>query len=451
MTDPDLTRLPTGEMGWAALVAHAAATDDRIERYFLEVKSDIDLTSRSGRAKVAKFILGASNRDPAQAGRRFGGHAVMLLGIGGGATPGIAPFEAQDLARDVARWIGVEGPSWDFERIQTGEPQDVIAVIVDPPTRQIWTCRADGDGLADGDIYVRGDGNTRKATGDEVRAMLARATTPTAEIAVAVSVAGEVLALTVDPSVLTDWAEARRHELLKQVAPRPAVGRANAIAAFSSLNFSLDRRSPDEFRAQVDSWHQGIISDPAAGVVTAAGRLFAGVRVRVKNQTRTYLRDLQIDLEFDGEVQATQWDARPKSHRTNLFPDPPIDWGEGPRLAFPGLQHLSKLPLPRHGDRNVEIADRTPARLVLRMDSLRPEEEFLSDDDDVVLVMLVDANPDRPVSGRWRMTAGDVNDVYDGEFTIPVKYRDWRGPINALLFDGDDATEGPDAVTELER
>jgi hypothetical protein len=71
-----------GEMGWAALVAYAAASDDRIERYFLEVKSDVDLNTKAGRAKVAKFILGAANRDPGQVARRFGGHAVMLLGVG---------------------------------------------------------------------------------------------------------------------------------------------------------------------------------------------------------------------------------------------------------------------------------------------------------------------------------------------------------------------------------
>ena len=164
-----------GEMSWAALVAYAAASDDRIERYFLEVKSDVDLNTKAGRAKVAKFILGAANRDPGQVARRFGGHAVMLLGVGSGTTHGIAAFEAQDLARDVARWVGVDGPTWDFERIRAGSQLDVIAVVVDPPTGDVWTCRADGDGLANGDIYVRADGNTRKATGDEVRAMVSRA------------------------------------------------------------------------------------------------------------------------------------------------------------------------------------------------------------------------------------------------------------------------------------
>jgi len=74
----------------------------------------------------------------------------------------------------------------------------------------------------------------------------------------------------------------------------------------------------------------------------------------------------------------------------------------------------------------------------MMMDSLRPQEEFVSDDDEVVLVMVDDADPGSAVTGSWRMTAGDVNDVYEGEFSIPVRYRDWREPIRELLTD-----EGP--------
>src|SRR5690606_17663034 len=120
VTDIDLSRLPTGARGWSALVAWAAGSDDRQERYFLELKSDVDLTTKHGRHKVAKFILGAANRDPAKAAKRFGGHAVMLLGVSVGATNGIPPFEAQDLEREVRKFTGASGPGWDFERVVVG-------------------------------------------------------------------------------------------------------------------------------------------------------------------------------------------------------------------------------------------------------------------------------------------------------------------------------------------
>ena len=106
--------------------------------------------------------------------RRFGGHALMVLGVGDGRVVGVPAFEAKDLAVTVQRLMGADGPRWDFERIQIDD-KDVIVVVVDPPTGEVWTCRGDGEGLTDGAIYVRADGETRRATGDEIRALIDRA------------------------------------------------------------------------------------------------------------------------------------------------------------------------------------------------------------------------------------------------------------------------------------
>jgi len=430
-----------GEMGWAALVAYAAASDDRIERYFLEVKSDVDLNTKAGRAKVAKFILGAANRDPGQVARRFGGHAVMLLGVGSGTTHGIAAFEAQDLARDVARWVGVDGPTWDFERIRAGSQLDVIAVVVDPPTGDVWTCRADGDGLANGDIYVRADGNTRKATGDEVRAMVSRARSSSPTVDVEIEMLGEVNALGVDLDFLGQWIDWREVNYRKQAEPKQASGSAaHGLAAFVALNMTRDTRSVAEFLAEVSAWHEKAVAAPVDGIVSTAGRLFAGVRIRIKNRTKTFLHDVRLDIGINDSVRATDWLDPERGEPIDLFPDSPIDMGMkdlSQSIALAGVAARSAtFPRSRHGILDIRRGE--PAKLVMMMDSLRPQEEFVSDDDEVVLVMVDDADPGSAVTGSWRMTAGDVNDVYEGEFSIPVRYRDWREPIRELLTD-----EGP--------
>lgn len=77
----DLSKLPSGDGRWAEFVRQVGKVDDREERYFLELKSAVDLNAEAGRAKVAKFILGAANRFPEQAARRFDGHALMVLGV----------------------------------------------------------------------------------------------------------------------------------------------------------------------------------------------------------------------------------------------------------------------------------------------------------------------------------------------------------------------------------
>ena len=47
----------------------------------------------------------------------------------------------------------------------------------------------------------------------------------------------------------------------------------------------------------------------------------------------------------------------------------------------------------------------------MHMDSLRPEENHISDKDEVVLVTLGDEPPET-VTVRWRVTAQDINDVF---------------------------------------
>jgi hypothetical protein len=219
MTDIDLSRLPTGARGWAALVAWAAASDDRLERYFLEFKSDIDLSTKHGRHKVAKFILGAANRDPAKAAKRFGGHAVLLLGVGSGKATGIPPFEAQDLEREVLKFVGADGPSRDYEQIPIDTDHDVIAIIVDPPIGRIWPCLADGEGMKNGDIYLRGDGKTEKATGTEIQAMLARRTTASTLPEITVDPVGCALSARINIEELTAQIEDAARDYLDDVDP----------------------------------------------------------------------------------------------------------------------------------------------------------------------------------------------------------------------------------------
>lgn len=430
----DLTRLPTGEMGWAALVDFVAASDDRVERYFLEVKSDVDLSAKAGRHKVAKFVLGASNRDPAQASKRFGGHALLVLGVGGGAATGIAPFEAKDLAKEVARFTGADGPRWDFERIPIGGDRDVIVVVVDPPTGEVWTCRGDGIDLYDGDIYVRADGETRKATGDEVRGLLDRAVSRTGHIDVDVELLGEVVAIGLDAEPLLGWVETEAAELRSQVAPRPKRNSVYGIAALGPDLGVMERRSRKAFLEEVDEWEATVRANPAAGVVRAMARFRRGIQLRLVNHTKTFLRDVRIDLELEGDVLAVEWRPEDKDKGINLFAGRPKDWGSESFAAIGLIPRLDNVVAPvrsQHGI--VLISQERPARLTMRMDALRPQEEHVSDDDEIVLVLVVSSDPGSPVRGRWRLTAADVNDVFEGHIEIPVAYQDMREPIETIL------------------
>jgi len=84
------------------------ARGDLAETGALEAKSTIDLTKKLGVAKVAQFILGASNHQPTAAQRYFGGHAVLVLGVAVGEEPGMSgkAIKAHDLANALNRSYG---------------------------------------------------------------------------------------------------------------------------------------------------------------------------------------------------------------------------------------------------------------------------------------------------------------------------------------------------------
>src|ERR1700741_2517387 len=172
--EPDFSALPSGQREWRTLIDALSRTDDRVERHFLEMKSDVDLNETSGRAKVAKFVLGAANRDPKRAAPYFNGRALMILGVAKDLVAGIPGFEVHELERTVEKFTGTPGPSWDHVRLPVDGDRDVIAVVVAPPEGSLWPCLKDGPALTNGTIYLRADGATRPATGSEVQARLAR-------------------------------------------------------------------------------------------------------------------------------------------------------------------------------------------------------------------------------------------------------------------------------------
>lgn len=433
----DLTRLPTGELGRAGLVQYVLATDDRAERYFLEVKSEVDLNTKADQAKVAKFILGAANRDRAQAARRFGGYSLMVLGVGSSEVVGVPPFEAKDLAKTVTRLVGSDGPSWDFDRVEV-DGKDVIIITVDPPTGELWTCRADGAGVTDGAIFVRADGETRQATGDEIRVLISRATDVTPDVAVEVSVDGEVFAIHLNEDELTSWIDAEVALLRAQVSA-PTGGCAMGVVY--RLNSASEIRDRDEFLAQVASWEAASRAAPTRGVLEMAGRALPGVSLRLHNMGRTFLRSVRVDINFDAPIVAVDWAQEDRDEPVEFFPDRPNDWGRYGLADSLRMASFDNVVVRRRGVSEVlQQASTGEGALTLYLDALRPEEQFASDEDQVVLVML-DGAPPSQVTAHWRVTAEGVHDVFEGDFEMPVRRLDWRDPIRANLFGEDDEAE----------
>lgn len=206
----DKQRLPRGSRGWRTFVEGLAQVDDTAETHWLEMKSTLDL-SRAGSAKVAKFILGAANRMPDVAASALDGYAIMVLGVAEGALVGIAPVEDLELEQRLAPFLGAEGPHWDTERVGVSGGRDVLVIIVDPPKPgdPIHVCRKDGDGVADGDVYFRARGETRRAKSGELDLLRARELGGVPNVELEVAVTEPARAYVCAPEVLEEYIEGR--------------------------------------------------------------------------------------------------------------------------------------------------------------------------------------------------------------------------------------------------
>lgn len=178
----DISRAPTGLRAATALVEELGKLDDRFERHYLEIKSDID-PSKNELAKIAKYILGSANRMPDKAATAFEGYGVMVIGVAAGKITGVPLIEILDIDKVVSAYIGPNGPHWDLIHVPVKDSRNtVLVILIDPPQdgQDAFVCRKEGDGLANGRIYIRADGETREARASEFDQLLERGKRSTA-------------------------------------------------------------------------------------------------------------------------------------------------------------------------------------------------------------------------------------------------------------------------------
>ena len=100
-----------------------------------------------------------------------------------------------------------------------------------------------------------------------------------------------------------------------------------------------------------------------------------GIRVHLTNRTRTFLRDLRVDLVADGELIVTEWVENDPDDAVEIF-DAPAEWGKRSFGDLIGVGRCSysaiTTPVNSHGIVLIKIAK--PARLTMPMKALRPGE-----------------------------------------------------------------------------
>jgi hypothetical protein len=413
----------------------------------LEIKSAIDLASKAGIAKLAKFVLGAANRMPDVAARYFEGHAVMVLGVGAGSTPGIEPVEALDIERGVRPYLSVNGPRWDLQRVPVDDGREVLLVIVDPPRsgQPAFPCFKDGPGLNNGQIIIRADGETRQATGEEVLLLQQRGRLERPDVDLAVAVGGVAMAYTCDANVLEGHIE---RETSRLASARTASESPNPYALASAraldvLGQKRENRTPEQYEQQIIDWEAECRTSWASAMDTVAATFGPTVSISISNRQESFLEDVELEVHLEGPVRGLERGSSDDFDSDSLLPRPPRAWGpwtDTSRFLVPGLsREFSYIPSVSTVPGPLSFRNGGSVTIDVQVGDLRPRETYATDDDEMVLV--VDEAGLTELTGTWKITVRGHHAVYEGTLNVPVVTRDITDVMQRLVVQDVDDDE----------
>ena len=462
MPELDITRAPRGVLAAQALVTAVAEQGDLAERHYLELKSTLDLSTKKDKEKIAKFILGAANRMPNVAATAFEGYGVMIIGVAQDAITGIPPVEMMEISKVIQKYVGAAGPRWDIVWVPVeGTANQVLVIIVDSPKlgQGPFPCRASGDSLTDGRIYIRADGETREANSAEFDLLVQRGSAGAqVEVDFAVEVLGEVASVTVDEkSTVDEYVDRVCASLVaalpekKPSTPTIASRRAGLTGmsghCASALNESSssvakaliepENRSEKEYLESIDQWKDRFRAAWTAALPKIAVRQLHPVTIRITNRTKTFFHNVEMNLHLEGDVFAFDYSGPEWADDSSdlKLPHPPREWGPTQRSL--DIPNYASMDHPYYLLRGLRASD-PPNRVKLCVRELRPLGTYKSED----IVLVVADRSLTSIRGTWELTARDHNDVYTGKINVDVaENHDLTAAARKILALNEEATE----------
>jgi hypothetical protein len=486
--DLDLTRELRGVDGLRSLVHAIVAADPSDEALWVEWKTDIDLTDKSGCMKVASAILGMANRPVEEAARVCEGFGYLIVGAEPGNLVGVYVPDPADWVTRVEQYLKSDvAPIW----IHTTIPVDglnVLVVTVDPPKHgdPIWTLRKELTPVRSGTVFVRKPGKTERATADDMDALQQRLIAggpPLPDLVV--EIVGDVpVPWLPGPAALehaSAWARSERdrhaaeaqaveeernqparteeeaitplynlgvggRSVLREAAKYQEIARTlqNTLASSALARFQNepDQRTLDEYLEQLEEWAGKLERAAHEDLLRRYFERGNGVaQVKVTNNSTQYLPDVEVRLHID-VAQVSGFEEIPPG--TGL-PAPPRAFGQPkptPLLTSMQRPYLPVLPsydVAPHTDyvRDTTIEDGS-IHLTLDAGEIRPRRQHTGDEFCILLL----ARPDLgklPVT--WFATVKDRDWIVEGAFDLPVQ----EDPIHVPDLFADEEDEDIDA------
>jgi hypothetical protein len=424
------------------LIEAVLVTDPHNESTWIEWKSQLDLSARSGQEAIARHVLGFANRTVQKAAQHTGGYAYLIAGAEPGNLEGITPVDPATLHPNIVKWVGPH-PRFHLEYIPV-RTKVVLVVVVEPPLQgdPIHPLRSQFGKHEAGCILVRRAGATHPANAHEIDELNAR-----------VRAGGDWISLSLEASPIEtlawhpDFAELSEQELQATLA-RPRIGEPNNTGPFGlalQATISMPNAFSEPDRRTVEQYEQEVARYAAkyrrALEHTIAWMLWrhdpCWLRLQAQNTTDLNFTDVRLELHIAGKVRRWPEDWSDAADRNDkpAFPDRPARLGTR-RDRFnlgPGL--LPSVPLPRSisasqtGGPRYNVTDSGSVTVVLESFDLRAQQcqQLLP------VPVLVEVPVGKLLTCDWTATALNVSGQATGRFTLAVE---------ESTFDADSALSG---------
>jgi len=386
----------------------------------VEWKGSLDLTTKSALAKIARAVLGFSNRMPDVAARAFGGCAYMLVGVEPGALAGVTPVDAQKLETGLAPYVGPH-VQWRPDYIEVGG-RSVLIVTVEPPrwgepahpVRKTFT---DGPEalLVDGAILVRHHASTGAPTAADIDALNRRAARRgdnPLDVDVVFADATPLRRADLRPETLDAFVGERREIMLTALKR----GTPSGILAFASG--LTEYRSEETYRKEVDEYAEALraaLPDVlrARSILHDAGLL----QLAVANSTERTFTGVRVELTLPGEIEVCTWEH--EVDKDTELPRSPALFGKGNASVHGqswALADIGRFAPVRPLWTPDADSDGSTTKVVFGDKEVRAEGTQTLPD----IWLLLDHNASDEIVVEWQATAREATKRLSGTLTVPV-------------------------------
>ncbi|MFI1727588.1 helix-turn-helix domain-containing protein [Streptomyces sp. NPDC020489] len=465
----DARRAPVRASHYLELVKAIRAASAADESDWLEWKSTLDFrpknkADKSARAHVARAIIGFANRQPDDALRNVEGHGFLVVGVDPEGYYGVDEIDNVDLEPWINEYVG-DGIDWrptyvhiseeGHDRLPVliitvsppnwGDPIFCIRKEIPPPPRSESGQPKDKDTIREATVFVRRrHGRTDRARAADIDRLGERLLRKHQTFDLTLTVKeGEVNRVTVPDDDLEKVIEAVRADLLSHLPPPTASVAGSASRTLDQILQDLkletttgmkpDPRGRDGYLEEVELYLEELRRAVPQTLPEVAALTLPAVELRLRNDTRTHLQDVQVRLEMPEGV----------------LPLVPVQPGERERDE-PFLRGLLEAPRPYGPMHPMQFARSLPYPLLVQSlpavtPSVVPSQWDIEVEGTTVVFPAEDVRvglsidlpwfvmvTERPLSVTltlpWTATATNMEGTAQGTVSLPI------APERSLLF-----------------